>query len=129
MARIVTGRPVAEVLGLASAFFMRKDDVHETMRRLSTRLREESVPHAILGGMALALHGYLRVTADVDVLTTPDGLTRIHERLVGRGYVPSFPGARKSLRDTQTGVTVEFITAGEYPGDGKPKPVRFPEPS
>jgi hypothetical protein len=129
MARIVTDRSVAEVLNLASAFFMKRDDVHETMRRLSTRLLEEGISHAILGGMALALHGYLRVTADVDVLTTPDGLARIHERLVGRGYVPSFPGARKSLRDTQTGVTVEFITAGEYPGDGKPKPVRFPEPS
>jgi hypothetical protein len=32
------------------------------------------------------------------------------------------------LRDTQTGIDIEFITAGEFPGDGKPKPVSFPDP-
>jgi hypothetical protein len=26
-------------------------------------------------------------------------------------------------------VPIEFIVAGEYPGDGKPKPVRFHDPS
>ena len=43
--------------------------------------------------------------------------------------MPLFPGARKALRDTVSTTTVEFITAGEYPGDGKPKPVRFPDPT
>jgi hypothetical protein len=47
---------------------------------------------------------------------------------VGRGYVPLFPGRRKALRDTTTGVKVDLIAAGEYPGDGKPKPVVFPDP-
>jgi hypothetical protein len=28
----------------------------------------------------------------------------------------------------RTGVKVEFKTTGEYPGDGKPKPVVFPDP-
>ncbi|MDP9360056.1 MAG: hypothetical protein M3P29_01255, partial [Acidobacteriota bacterium] len=37
-------------------------------------------------------------------------------------------GARKALRDTTTNVQVEFITTGEYPGDGKPKAVSFPDP-
>ena len=39
------------------------------------------------------------------------------------GYVEKFAGARKSFKNTQTGVTIEFLTTGEYPGDGKPKPV------
>ena len=43
--------------------------------------------------------------------------------------MPAFQAARKALRDTTTGVKVEFITTGEYPGDGKPKPVSFPDPS
>jgi hypothetical protein len=62
------------------------------------------------------------------VLTTREGLDRIHALLVGRGYVPAFPGARKSLRDTVTNISLDFIMAGEYPGDGKPKPVVFPDP-
>ncbi|HEV8378715.1 MAG TPA: hypothetical protein VGP99_07680, partial [Tepidisphaeraceae bacterium] len=34
----------------------------------------------------------------------------------------------KQLRDTQTSVRIEFLVSGQYPGDGKPKPVAFPDP-
>lgn len=98
------------------------------MERLSSRLRAEGIDHVIVEGMALVLHGYVRVTGDVDLVTTPDGLNAIHQRLVGRGYRPAFEGSRKKLRDTETGVDIEFITTGEFPGDGKPKPVSFPDP-
>ncbi len=98
------------------------------MERLSSRLRAEGIDHVIVGGMALVLHGFVRVTGDVDLVTTPDGLNAIHQRLVGRGYRPAFEGWRKKLRDTETGVEIEFITTGEFPGDGKPKPVSFPDP-
>lgn len=107
---------------------MGRGKVHQTMERISERLRNEGIPHAVVDGMALNAHGFERVTRDVDVLTTQDGLDEVHQKLVGRGFVPKFPGARKKLRDTETGVDVDFITTGEYPGDGKPKPVVFPDP-
>lgn len=107
---------------------MKRDDVHTTLHRVSQRLEEAQIDYALIGGMALAAHGYPRFTSDVDILTTREGLDAIHQRLIGRGYVPAFQGARKALRDTTTNVQVEFITTGEYPGDGKPKPVRFPDP-
>ncbi|MGH7129266.1 MAG: hypothetical protein ACREIV_11910, partial [Planctomycetaceae bacterium] len=34
----------------------------------------------------------------------------------------------RHLRDTQSGVRIEFLVAGEFPGDGRPKPVAFPQP-
>jgi len=34
-----------------------------------------------------------------------------------------------NLRDTKTGVRIEFVVSGQYPGDGKPKPVSFPDPA
>jgi hypothetical protein len=117
-----------QALRQGSEFFMKRDDVHTTLQRLSQRLQEAQIDYALIGGMALAAHGYPRFTSDVDILTTPEGLDAIHQHLIGRGYVPAFQGARKAIRDTTTNVQVEFITTGEYPGDGKPKPVRFPDP-
>ncbi len=106
----------------------RREAVEQTIARVARRLTEEGIDYALIGGMALVAHGYVRFTNDVDLLTTSEGLARIHERLVGRGYRPAFEGSRKKLRDTETGIDIEFITAGEFPGDGKPKPVSFPDP-
>ncbi|HEY3320364.1 MAG TPA: nucleotidyltransferase family protein [Planctomycetota bacterium] len=118
----------AAALEEACRFFMKDDPVHRTLKRLTQRLDALGIPYAICGGMALVAHGYERTTVDVDVLVTPEGLKEIHEKLEGLGYVPPFP-ASKNLRDTETGVRVEFIVTGGYPGDGKPKPVAFPDPA
>lgn len=89
---------------------------------------ELNVPYAIAGGMALFSHGFRRFTEDVDVLVTSDGLQQTHAGLDGPGYVPAFVGS-KQLRDAETGVRIEFLVTGQYPGDGKPKPVAFPDPA
>lgn len=107
--------------------FEGESGVHKTLERICRTLDEIGIPYCILGGMALFFHGYRRFTEDVDLLVTPDGLKTIAEELTGRGYLPPFSGSR-NLRDTETGVRIEFVTTGEYPGDGKPKPVAFPTP-
>jgi hypothetical protein len=122
-------RPADEILRESEAFFMKEGKVHLTLKHLAQALKDESIPYAIVGGMALNLLGYTRETVDVDILLTPEGLERFRERLVGKGYLPAFAGALKSFRDTQTQVKVEALTTGEYPGDGKPKPVAFPDPA
>ena len=121
-------RSFRDILILADDFFMKKGIVFKTMRRLADRLESECIPYAVIGGMALAAHGYVRMTLDVDILLSPDGLALFREKLLGRGYILDFPGAEKSFRDTETNVKIEVITAGEFPGDGLPKPVCFPEP-
>ena len=42
--------------------------------------------------------------------------------------MPPFSGS-KNLRDVENGVKIEFLISGDYPGDGKPKPVCFPDPA
>lgn len=118
-----------DVLKQADEFFMSTGPVHRTLSNVARRLSDAGIDYAVIGGMALALHGFVRPTQDVDLLVSPEGLEKFHAELVGRGYVPTFQGARKHFRDTETGVKVEMITAGEYPGDGKPKPVIFPDPA
>ena len=113
----------------ASAYFAGKSGVFQTLLNLAGRLEEEGISYAIIGGMALGRHGLARMTEDVDVLMTAEGLAAFRARCVGKGYVPAFAGAHKTFRDTDTQVCIEIITTGEYPGDGKPKPVVFPDPA
>lgn len=113
----------------ASAYFAGASGLHAALRHLVRRLDAEGIPYALLGGLALAVHGYPRLTEDIDVVMTAAGLARFRQRLVGRGYRPAFSGAQKTFRDAETGVRIEIVTAGEYPGDGLPKPVAFPDPA
>lgn len=107
--------------------FEKQSAVHKTLEKLARRLDELNIPYALSGAMAMFLHGYRRFTEDVDILVTPQDLTKIHEHLDGLGYVPVVKGG-KNLRDTEYGVRVDFLKTGDFPGDGKPKPVSFPNP-
>jgi len=112
----------------ARRFFMGEADVQRALERLARVLDEKGVPYAVVGGLALNEWGYRRVTVDVDVLLTADGLRTLKTEVLGLGYVEKFPGSR-GLRDTVTGVDIDVLITGEYPGDGKPKPVAFPDPA
>ena len=115
-------------LSEGSVFFEDKGAVQQAMRRIAKRLDELGVPYAIVGGMALFQHGFRRFTEDVDILVTKESIPIIHEKLEGRGYLSPFSGS-KNLRDTELGVKIEFLITGGFPGDGKPKPVSFPDPA
>ena len=117
----------ADVLRQVDEFLMNTSPVQQTLRNIVRRLSHKQIDYAIIGGMALALHGFIRPTQDVDLLLTREGLDKFHLELVGRAYIPLFP--RKHFRDAETGVKVEIITTGEYPGDGRPKAVAFPVPA
>lgn len=122
-------RSFSKILTDIDEFYMGKSPVHDTLSRLARRLAEHRIDYAIIGGMALAAHGFVRPTEDVDVLLTADGLERFRSELVGLGYTLAFRDARKTFRDAETGVKIEVITEGEYPGDGMPKSVVFPNPA
>jgi hypothetical protein len=114
-------------LSEGSRHFEGRSAVFDALHKITRRLNDLGIPYAVVGGMALFRHGLRRFTEDVDILVTRDDLKTIHDRLAGLGYLPPHPRS-KHLRDTELGVRIEFLTTGEYPGDGKPKPVVFPEP-
>jgi hypothetical protein len=114
-------------LSEGSRHFEEDSAVFKALHNIASRLKALGIPYAVVGGMALFRHGLRRFTEDVDLLVTREDLKVIHEKLVGLGYVPPFEKS-KHLRDTETGVKIEFLTTGDYPGDGKPKPVSFPDP-
>lgn len=115
-------------LNEGSRHFDERSAVHQSLSKITGKLSELNIPYAVAGGMALFRHGLRRFAEVVDLLVSKDGLRRIHAELEGRGYLPVFSGS-KNLRDTETGVRIEFLISGQFPGDGKPKPVAFPEPA
>jgi hypothetical protein len=117
-----------EGAAFAERFFMGMDQVHAALRKLCATLESDGIPYAIAGAMALNAHGYRRVTTDVDVLLTRHGLAAFKAKHLGRGWVERFPGS-KGLRDAENNVKIDVLIAGDYPGDGKPKPVAFPDPT
>jgi hypothetical protein len=121
------GKRFWEGVAAAEEFFMRTGPVHQAMAKIVGILDELAIPYAVIGGMALNEYGYQRVTVDVDILLTDASLKRFKDVWLGRGYVEKFPGSR-GVRDTEFGVPIDFVLAGHYPGDGKPKAVRFPDP-
>lgn len=128
-------RPVAELerrfwegVELAGRFFMGESPVHKALAKLVATLERDQIPYAIVDAMALNAYGHRRVTEDVDVLLTREGLDAFKAKNLGLGYVEKFKGS-KGLRDTEFGVPIDVILVGEYPGDGKPKAIRFPDPA
>jgi len=77
--------------------------------------------------VACNAYGHRRATQDVDVLVNARDADEVRAELVGRGWTPRFPGARKMLHDTIHSVDVDVLHSGGFPGDGLPKPVSFPE--
>lgn len=111
-----------------SMHFEERNAVHDTLRRITSRLAELQIPYAVVGGMAMFAHGFRRFTEDVDLLVTRESMQRVLDELEGLGYVQP-AGTTTKLRDTSTGVRIEFLITGGFPGDGKEKPVSFPDPS
>ena len=87
-------------------------DRRDALTKLKIPLHRWSAPWPFSGT------GLRRFTEDVDILVTKGDLKKIHEALDGLGYLPPHKHS-KHLRDTELGVRIEFLTTGEYPGDGQ----------
>jgi hypothetical protein len=115
-------------IGFVGSFHMGTSPVHRALARLVERLDASHIPYALVGAMALNEHGYRRATVDIDVLLTAEGLARFRREWLGRGYVERVPGGR-GLRDVEDRVAIDVLLTGEFPGDGRPKDVVFPDPA
>jgi hypothetical protein len=128
-AQITESRTVQDLYAEGSRYFMGEGKLHGALGELCSDLERRGIDYMIIGAVALLAYGYPRFTEDIDLVVTAEGLETFHRELVGLGYAPAFQGARKRPRATGSNVPVEIIVAGEYPGDGKPKPVSFPVPA
>lgn len=114
-------------LGFMDAYFTGASVVHRAAEEIARRLEAAGIDYAIAGALSLNAYGYMRATVDVDVIVTREGLARFKAEWLGRGYVNLRAGG-KPVRDAENNVQIDFLLAGDFPGDGKPKPVAIPVP-
>jgi len=86
-------------------------------------LLQANLAHALVGGVAVCLHGYQRNTVDVDLLVRKDEAPAVRAALEAAGW--RWMADRAELQ-SPAGVAVQFLIAGEKEG---PDPeVRYPDP-
>jgi hypothetical protein len=67
-------------------------DLFEETWRLLTALEESGVKYAVVGAVALAIHGVPRATTDIDLLVPPEELQRALQAARSRGFsIEAFP--------------------------------------
>jgi hypothetical protein len=120
--------PMTRVFREVGEFFESRSPVHRAAAALADRLDALGIPFAVTGGLALGGHGYVRATDDIDIVVREEGWRRFKDRHVGLGYTEAFHGS-KAVRDTENGVRIDVLYTGGFPGDGRPKPVAFPDPA
>ena len=80
------------------------------------------IPHAVMGGVAVCLHGYQRNTVDVDLLVRKEDSLAVRESLELR-----FAWNERDREFTSpSGIAVQFLSAGDQAGSGSK--VNLPDP-
>jgi len=107
---------------------MGEAEAQRALYKLAALLEAEGLPYAIIGAFALVEYGHRRVTIDVDLVMREEDLLTFKQRWLGKGYAERVPGTGKLL-DTEHGVNIDVLSTGRFPGDDKPKPIAFPDPT
>jgi hypothetical protein len=101
---------------------------NETLWKVTERvhalLARKSIDHAIVGGVAVCLHGYQRNTIDLDLLVRPGDTAALKAVLESEGF--RWLAADKEFR-SDSGVPVQFVLTGESEGPGQA--AKFPDPA
>ncbi len=97
-----------------SLFFQNECEVQHSLRRLALRLNALGTNYAVVGGMALFLHGFRRYTENINILVTREGLPEVHHALLGNGYRLSRVNS-SNLHDMENGVYIKFMVSGDVP--------------
>jgi len=98
--------------------------VGEGLAALRRLLAAAGVDGALVGGVAVIHHGYVRATVDLDLLLERADLGRLEPHLAAHGFART---QERRLRHVASGVDVDLLFAGESrPRPGSPP---YPRPS
>lgn len=100
-----------------------KESLWEAAHNAHQLLEQAGLPHAIVGGVAVCLHGYQRNTVDVDLLVRRDEAAQVRGVLEAAGW--AWNDERAEIL-SPGGVVLQFLMAGDKAGTDAL--VRLPDP-
>jgi hypothetical protein len=103
---------------------LENESLWQTATQCHQLLAEAAIPHAILGGVAVCLHGYQRNTVDLGVLIRKDDAQAVRTLLEQHEF--SWHPKEAEFR-APGGIAVQFLIAGDRAGRGSE--VVFPDPA
>jgi hypothetical protein len=95
------------------------DAAHNAHEILATA----GLPHALIGGVAVCLHGYERNTVDVDLLVRREESSQVRTALESHGWIWR---SEHNEFVSPSGIVVQFLIAGDKAG--RDTLVRLPDP-
>jgi hypothetical protein len=87
----------------------RRGSILELAREISEIMRRENIRGAVIGGVAVVLHGHTRSTTDVDVFIDQP-LQSIAEQLIREGFVYD----KMNREFTRGGVPLHLVTRDQF---------------
>jgi hypothetical protein len=115
MSPVITARRTFQML--------ENESLWDAATRVNDALAARHVDYAVVGGVAVCLHGYRRNTVDLDVLIRPQDADAFRATMASAGFV--WDGDAKEHRSA-SGVAVQVVMAGEPEGPGQE--ATFPNP-
>jgi hypothetical protein len=94
---------------------LERQTLWDTAVECHSALTAAGVSHAIVGGVAVCLHGYRRNTVDLDLLICKDDQAKVRAALESSGYIWS---AEQAEFRAPSGPPVQFIISGQRAGKG-----------
>ena len=75
----------------------------DSVRKIIAALNQADARYLIVGGLAVVAHGYVRYTADVELVIALDtaNITRTMKALTGLGYRPRVPVSLDDFADAK----------------------------
>src|SRR4051812_9857692 len=99
------------------------ESVWEVTNECHDALAQAGIPHAIIGGLAVCLHGYQRNTVDLDLLIQAGAQPAVRAELEAAGFVWL---AEAGEFRSPAGVPVQLLFGLDRAGPGSE--VRLPDP-
>ena len=125
LAGISSSRQPGDIVLTAQQVYkmLEKQTLWQAAKECHRILTAAKIPHALVGGVAVCLHGYQRSTIDVDLLIRKEDAPAVREILEEKDYAWQPESAEFRSAD---GIAIQFLHAGAKAGSGSE--VALPDP-